>query len=284
MFRVLVDNLSTLALAFILALFIWVVAVRESNPIIEGVFNEPIAIKVLNQPDNTMITNTPQTEMEVVIRGPKQEIDTLQPDNFYAVIDLGSISFGGANVPVSVSVDNDLVSITEQTPELVYIVLEEFRRLTLPITTTITGSPALGHIAGDPIVEPDSVIVEGAASKVDPIDSARITLSIQDAQETVNDTATVRLRDANNRPITGITSDPAQVSISIPITKSAEYAELFVTLDLTGTIASGYHLANYSIDPERIVIFGRPEIVSSLPGFISTTPLDVTGANSDMIK
>lgn len=284
MFRAVIDNLSTLALAFILAIFIWVVAVNESNPIIEQTFKEPIAVKLLNQPNATMITNTPQTNIEVMVRGPKQEIDTLEQDNFRAAIDLSAIDYGGADVPVSVSIDNDLVSITDQSPKSIFIQLEEYRRITIPISPTITGSPTLGHIAGEPEVEPDSVVVEGAASKVDPVKSALASMSIQDSQETVNDMVTVRLRDANNRPVVGVTYDPLQVSITVPITKSAEYAELFVTLDLTGTIAAGYHLADYSLDPERIVIFGRPEVVSSLPGFISTMPLDVSGADSDMIK
>ncbi len=292
MIRWLVDNLSTLGLAFVLALFVWLVAVQETNPIVEQPYRDPIPVVILNQPSGTVFTDSlglnlakiPEYSVEVIVRGPKQTLDALPLDNFAAVVDLADVPLGGADVPVTVISADSLVSIVEQSRDKIFFRLEQFRRVTLPIVPAITGSPALGHVAGEPIIEPAEVTVEGPAPKIDPVDTAHLRLSIEGAQETVQETAFVQLRDANNRLLTGFDTERLQVQVTIPITKSDEYAELFVTVNLTGTISAGYRLADYSVDPQRVTIFGRPEIVSQLPGFVSTFPVDVTGANGDLLR
>ena len=284
MFRWLLDNTSSLILALILAIFVWFVAVQETNPIVEQLYEEPIPVVMLNQPSNSVLTNDPKDTIEVTVYGPRQTLAALQPDDFDAVIDLSAVSLGGAEVPVAVTVDNPLVRIVQQDVDSIFVQLEEFRRITLPITPTVIGVPALGHVSGDPLVEPAVVTLEGPASKVDPVVGAWVQVSIKDDQETVQGSVTVRLRDANGRLVSGIEPDPPDVLITVPITKSDEYAELFVTVNLTGTIATGYRLADYSVDPQRITIFGPPAVVSALPGFISTVPVDVSGADADLIQ
>ena len=284
MFRWLVENLSTLALSFFLALFIWFVAVRETNPIVEQSFRESISVRMLNQPAGTMITNTPETDIEIVLRGPRQEIEALSKDDFDAVIDLSTVPFMGAEVPVVVTVANSLISIVEQDKESIFIRLEEFRRVQIPINPQVSGSAALGYVVGRPVVDPLFVTVEGAASKVEPVARAEAKVSIDGAQQTVSETTTVRLRDEDYRLLSGINPTPLEAFVTVPITKSDEFAELFVTVDLTGTIATGYRMADFSVDPQSIFIYGRPEVVSSLPGFISTAPVDLSGADTDLTR
>ncbi len=140
MFRWLVDNLSTLALAFILALFVWFLVIRETNPIVEEPYLGSVSIVLLNQPAGSQVVNNPEDTVKVVVRGPRQEIEALQADDFSAVIDLSTISFGGVEVPVVVSIDNHpLISVIEQDVERIFIRLEEFRHYTLPITPTLVG-------------------------------------------------------------------------------------------------------------------------------------------------
>jgi YbbR domain-containing protein len=283
-FRWLIDNLSTFALAFILAVFVWVVVNRETNPILDVPLVEPVPIVMLNQPAGTQVTNSPEDSIRVVVRGPKLEVDTLQPENLSAVIDLSLIDYRGVDVPVQVSVDNPLVSVVEQDIESVYVRLEEFRHFSVPITPTIVGVPALGHVSGEPTIEPSSVTVEGPASMLDQIDSAWARVSIEGERESVHQSVTVWLRDENERSVLGVDPSPSQVWITVPITKSEEYAELLVSVNLTGTVATGYRLANFSIDPQKITIYGPPEVITKLPAFLSTDLVDISDADTDITQ
>jgi YbbR domain-containing protein len=278
------SNLSTLALAFVLAVFVWFVAAQETNPVVEQAFPERIPISLINQPAGVVLTNDPVTDVEVVVYGPRQTLDGLKVTDFRAVVDLADVPQGGANVPVTVSVGDPLVRIVEQKTESIYIELEPFAQLEMVVTPVVVGSPALGHVVGTPSVEPSTVVLEGAASLVNPVEIAQIRVSVEGARETVRETTTVQLRDALGRVVSGFASEALQVTVTVPITKSEEYAELFVTVNLTGTLASGYRLADYAADPQRVTIYGPPEIVATLPGFVSTLPIDVTNASSDLIQ
>ena len=284
MLRWLAENVTTLILAFVLALFVWFVAIQETNPVVEQAFRESIPIAMLNQPPGSLLTNTPDTTVDVVIKGPQQEVDALVVDDFHAAVDLADILYGGVEVPVVVTVNNSLVSIVEQDTKSIYVNLDEYRRVSLPIEPLLTGAAALGYIVGEPELEPSEVILEGAAIRVDQVVRAEVRLSIDGSQETVQETVAVRLRDANGRLLTGLDPQPSDISVTVPITKSDEYAELFVTVDLTGTIAAGYRLADFSVEPQRVVIYGRPEVVAELPGFVSTVPVELTGADADFLQ
>lgn len=284
MLRWLIDNLSTLFLAFILALFVWFVAIREVNPVVEVPFEEPVPIAMINQPAGTQITNTPEAEVEVVVRGPRQEIDKLSVDDFSAVIDLSSVPLDGAHVPIRIEVSNELVTIVSQDIDDITIRLEEYRQLVLPLTATVVGVPALGHVSGTVQLEPDTVSVEGPASLVDQVETATVRVSIEGERGTVRELVAVRLRDSNNRSLLGIDSVPAEIWATVPITQSDEYAELLVTLNMTGTVATGYRLANFSVDPQKVTVFGPPEVVAQMPGYIRTDLVNIAEADSDITQ
>jgi YbbR domain-containing protein len=278
------NNLSTLALAFILAVFVWFVAAQETNPIVEQGFPERIPIQMINQPAGVVLTNDPARSVEVVVYGPRQTLADLGLEDFRAVVDLSRAELGGANVPINVSVDDPLVTIVDRDFESIFVQLERFEQEIFAITPIVVGSPALGHVVGAPVVEPSEVVLEGPASIVDPVENAEVRISVEGARDTVQETAIVQLRDELGRQLTGFPVDTLQVAVTVPITKSDEYAELFVTVNLTGTIASGYRLADYAADPQRVTIYGAPEVVSTLPGFVSTFPVDVTDASMDLIR
>jgi YbbR domain-containing protein len=281
-FRWLINNLGTLALSLVLALFVWFVAVREANPIIETVYAESIPIQLLNQPLGTLMINTPERVLRATVRGPKTEIDALSVSDFEALIDLSSVALGGADVPVVVVVKNPLVSLMGQSPSTVYVQLEEYRRLTLPVDLKLSGVPSLGYIAGDAEVEPFEVTVEGAASKVSPIAAAQVELNIEGISDSVSRKLSVRLSGMDGRLISGVTPNPSEVLVTVPVTKSDEYAQVLVTANLSGSIASGYRLAGFSVIPDRVMIRVRPEVISTLPASIQTEVVDISGASGDL--
>ena len=50
MLRRLLNNVSSITSALVLAIVVWVVAANEENPIVQDVFSEAIPIEIINQP------------------------------------------------------------------------------------------------------------------------------------------------------------------------------------------------------------------------------------------
>ncbi|MEN8097871.1 MAG: CdaR family protein [Chloroflexota bacterium] len=284
MIRWFVRNLGTMVLALILAIVVWIVAAQEENPIVARELSEPVPILYANLPDGVVISNNPPIEMKLGVYGPEKTLDALQISDFIIEVDLASVPYGGIQVPLQISVDEPHVKVTSQQYETVEVVLEEYRTRSIPVDVILVGSVAIGHVAGEATIDPDAILLEGPSSVLDPVHKAEIRVSIEGARETIQETSLVQLRNKEGLQLTGFDVADLQVSATVPITKSDEYTELFVTVDLSGTIASGYRLTDYKADPTKVTIFGAPDVIAALPGFVSTEPVDVTNADVSLTR
>ena len=50
------DTLGTIAIALVLAILVWAVALNEVNPIQEKTFAQPVPITLINTPPNMILT------------------------------------------------------------------------------------------------------------------------------------------------------------------------------------------------------------------------------------
>jgi YbbR domain-containing protein len=71
--------------------------------------------------------------------------------------------------------------------------------------------------------------------------------------------------------------------VRIPIELSIRYRPLVVKVVLTGEYAPGHRITEISVDPSSVTVFGAPGIVAALPGFIETEPIDLEGAQADVV-
>jgi YbbR domain-containing protein len=89
--------------------------------------------------------------------------------------------------------------------------------------------------------------------------------------------------DENNQIIAGLGLNPAEVSVTLPISQQGGYRDLAVKVVVSGQVASGYRLANISVFPPVVTVFsGDPALVNSLPGALETQPLDLENANDEV--
>jgi len=76
---------------------------------------------------------------------------------------------------------------------------------------------------------------------------------------------------------------PEIVNVHIPIERSSYYCSLGVKVVLEGEVAPGYRVTNVSVEPPEVTVFGTPDVIEALPGSIETEPIDVEGAQADVI-
>jgi YbbR domain-containing protein len=75
------------------------------------------------------------------------------------------------------------------------------------------------------------------------------------------------------------------VKVTQPISQRGGYRNVVVKVASTGQVASGYRLTNISVFPPTVTVFSsNPQLVERLPGYVETSPLDLTGVKDDIDK
>ena len=88
MIRWLLGNLGLVLLALIVAVVVWVAAEWDDDPILEDEFDQPIPVKVINQPPGTYLVDGWQQDVSVRLQAPQSVWEQLEPGQFTAILDL----------------------------------------------------------------------------------------------------------------------------------------------------------------------------------------------------
>jgi len=279
------ENIASALLALILALLVWVAAVNEQNPMISGVFGEPIPVEVVNKPEGLDFVNPTQiTEyVQVSIRAPRSVWNTLKGADFHALVDLAGLKEGTHDLPITVKCAEPAVRVESVQPSRMTIRLERVVEKVFEVKVRIMDDPALGYEARTPTVEPPTVKVIGPASRVAQVQSVVADVYLRRTKTSIQRDIVVSARDAQDNPVALLTAiEPSQVSVTVPVEQKLGYRDVSVSVIRKGQVARGYRITGISVDPSIVTIVGSPLAVSQLPGYVETLPLDITGATSDI--
>ena len=280
----LIRNLSALALALVLAVAVWISAVTSADPDEVRVFPHPIALEVVGQdPGLVIIGKLPET-ISLKLRAPRSVWDKLSAtDNpISAVVDLSGLSAGAHTLEVKIQKRVAPVQVISISPQNIDLDLETLATKTFPISLAIRGEVPVGFQAGAPEMDVKQVTLSGPSSLIDQVRRVQTDLSIAGIRQDVQTSFPLRVLDANGLVISGLTVNPENVQIHIPITQQGGYRDIAVKVVVRGQVAGGYRLTNISVFPPILTVYSRqPELVNELPGFVETEPLNLDGASQD---
>jgi len=274
------DRLGTLLLALILAVVVWVVSVQQENPVQITTLTD-VPVEVLNLPETLVFADNGANEIRTVdvrIRAPRSVIETLTIHDLDASIDLNDAQPGRQEVEVRVERQDSSVDIINKLPEAVVVRLENVVEKEVPVFTNIIDSPPFGYVAAEPIVTPTMLLVSGPQSQVETVQRAEVTVRLQDANSDVSVAQLVTLRDSNGAVVTGVIVKPRTVSVVVPIEQKQGFAEKSVRPIILGQPAANYTQTGITVDPTTVTLFGDPETLAQMPGFVETTPININDA------
>jgi YbbR domain-containing protein len=283
--RGLFENLLSAVLALLLALFIWVAAVREQNPMVRGLFSEPIPVEVLNKPAGLDFLNPAQiTEyVQVLVRAPQSSWDDLKAASFQASVDLSDLTEGMHDVPIEVRCSDPIVRIEGSQPGRISVRLERIQERVFEVKVRIMDDPALGYEARTPMIDPPTAKVIGPVSKVSQVQTVVADIYLRRTKTTVERDVVLTARDAQDNLVSLLTSiDPVQVAVTIPIEQKLGYRDVSVSVIRKGQVARGYRITGITVDPSVVTIIGSPLTVSQMSGYVETLPVDISDATSDV--
>jgi YbbR domain-containing protein len=279
-------NIGTLLMAFILSMVVWISAVVAADPNIEQALNRAVTLEVEDLQPGLLIMNDIPVQVRLTLNAPNSRWRVLNgdPRSTRAWIDLEGLGPGEHLVDVNVQTVISPVRVVNRDPAEVLVVLEPEVMLTSPIELVVEGEPALGYMAAASTIEPAEVTITGPTSQVEQVDVIQAYLEISGERQTVEANLPLRALNADGEEVDGITLTPASVSVVQPITLLGGYRNVIVRVDTQDTSpAPGYRLTNIVVTPPSVILFSSdPRLVETLPGYIETQPLDLTGIEEDI--
>ncbi len=278
-------NLSSLILAFILAVIVWVSAVTATDPSQERSFQVPI--EPIGQDTNVIRINEIPDTLDLTLYAPNSLLDEVEQSNgnLRAWVDLTGLGEGSHTVPVEYQVPENIqpVRVVDASPRTVSISLEATISRTLPIEIEVRGEPALGYQIEDAIWSHQEVTISGRSSQVNKVARVPVTLDIDGITETIERTFSLRPVDAEGNVVSDVTLNPERVSVTQPVSLQGGYRNVVIRVTTRGTVADGYRTTNITPTPSSVLVFSDdPSLVESLPGYVETEPVDLTGATDDI--
>jgi len=281
--RPLLIDLSSALIALILALTIWVVALREQNPMVQDHFPQGIPIEVVNKGEDLLILGDFKEEVTLLIRAPQKVWGDLGAEEFHAYIDLADLGVGTHEVPVKVQ-HPGTVRVVEKSPDVVSITLDKAARRSFRVGVNILGEVPVGYKYGVPVVTPSQVVVSGPQSLVDQVEAVVIDLQLRGEKATIEKAFEPWPQNRIGSTVSGVEISPPQVMVQLPIEQESGYRDLSVKVVPEGTVASGYWISDIRVDPSTVTVYGEPQRVSQLLGFVETEPVDVEGAKTNLTR
>lgn len=269
-------HVSSLVLSLLLAVLVWIAAVREQNPPREADYDQNIPIEVIPPAAGLVTMDSLPAVVRLRLLAPNSSWSTLTQAKFKALLDLSKLSEGFNDVPVQVNVSDSQVKIVNQTPKDVSITLQAEQTVSMTIQTEVMDTPPIGYMYLTPVVSPTVVTVTGPVSLISQADKAISEIFVRAAKETVKRTSEVVIRNRDDQTINGLKLNPATVQIVLPIEQRFGYKDVSVSAVIKGQPASGYWVSNISITPAQLTIVGNPQVLGSIPGFVETAPIDVS--------
>ncbi|NOZ05038.1 MAG: hypothetical protein GXP41_01620 [Chloroflexi bacterium] len=282
-----VDQLGSFVLSLLLATIVWVVAVNQQNPLRIGSFPDAgLTIEVTNIPENLVLVNKLEQREVLELRAPADSWQRLEVADVRAFVDLAGLGPGLHEVKVQVELADPQINILRQLPDRVAVRLDTVTEKVLPVHVEIIDptSVPLGYVMQPPVSEPPTITVRGPRTQVEQIVRAEATVLISGSKSPVTEMRPITLRDGSGNIVDGPKSDPARVSIQVPIGQRTGYREVSVRASISGTVASGFWISNIAVQPQTVTVVGNPEIVAQLSGFIGTQPIDVSDAQKTISR
>jgi len=274
-------NITSLILSLLLAIVIWTSAVTSANPNIETELTIPLEV-IQPATDIAIVDPLPET-VTIKILAPESIILQLEEDNpLAATINLTDIEAGTYRFLVQVSIPDQLkpIRILEQSPKQLELKVSNLISKSFSISIQTEGEPAIGYKTGGLEWDQVLVTVTGQETRVNQISTVVGILDISDARETISADLKIEAKDENGVPVDAVTVAPDIIHVNQVISLQGGYRNVAVNVTTAGIVEPGYRFTSITPAPPTVMVFSEdPQLVEQLPGYVNTTPLDLTGVD-----
>lgn len=282
--KLITNNFGLKILAVVFAVVLWMVVVNTEDPERTQVFTVPVSIEnadyLTGMGKTYEILNS--NEISFRVTGKRSIIEELSESDFTATANMENINEDMTTVPVTVTASrySSQIEISKINTAL-KVSVENLITNQFEIEVVTEGTPASGCYIDRTRVTPEKVTVTGAQSVVEQIASARVTVNVEGAEESIATNGDIVLLDENGNVISqerlSLNRTVAAVDVAVMMGKSVP-----IKFETTGEPASGYRYDGVNSTVSSVRVTGPTEILDSLEELtIKSAQLDMEGANKD---
>jgi YbbR domain-containing protein len=241
-----------------------------------------VPIERIRQPANvTLLADIPPVT-SIRYRAP---IDVLlSPSSFAATVDLSRVTAQTGGPPVAVPVTlislDQRVQIVDFQPREVQVQLDPVAERSLPVTVTV-GTVPDGISVGPRQIEPATVTIRGASSRVGSVSQVVARVSVDASALNVDSDVELVAVDGNGNEVPNVEIDPERVRVRIAVARELATVTLPVVPIFSGQPAFGYRINAITVEPLVVTVSGEAATVARLDS-APTLPISVEGRTTDL--
>lgn len=275
--------------AVLISVLLWVVvhmdsqnnAPTSSSPITKDVSINNVSVTVNYDKDQYNIVSMDPPEVTVLLSGTNEAaLKKMNTNTFKIEADLTDRGAGTHSVVLravgTTSIIPSAVHV-EIVPQTVRVVLEEKQKKEVPVVINVTGTPAPGYKAGQPVIKPNRVHVTVPSSMLDQVESARAEVSVDKATGVVSKQVKLVAYGKDGKPIDGTVS-PQVVDVEIPITNP--FKTMPLPIKTVGRPAAGYAVASLQQKIDQVTVYAPQDVLDKLD-FYDGLQVDLNGLTED---
>ncbi len=251
-------------------------AVSQNTQVFPGV----IQVRVVNQPDRTVMLTSPEPVTQVRYFAPSGVL--VGTSTFSATVDLSGMTPTGGVVSVRIQVTSvdGRVRVLGYEPAFASIQLDPLVSEVVPVKVE-HGTVPDGLTLGDTEVDPPNVVITGPKSVVDQVVAARADVQIQPSGIDVDQNVKLVPVDVLGNAVSPVDVTPATARVAIPVFSDRQTRTLPVNAVLAGTPAAGFEIASITVQPLAAAVAGDADQLAQLVR-VDTEPVLLTGVSSDL--
>lgn len=229
----------------------------------------------------------PESEQTITleIRARRRVLARLDPSKIRIQADLSDItSTGEHSVSYTIYYPNGItrnsITILNASSYMARAEIGELYSRDVDVRCALVGTVADGYIAGEVQLQPETLEIRGVQEEVDRVAYAKVTLSVDNASETVSQALDYQLYDADDQLIEdrkNLHATVEQVQVTLPVNVEKELPLLVNFVESAGVRKANLE---YTITPSSITVSGAAEILKNVDAItLDTLELaDLTGA------
>ncbi|MCL5075891.1 MAG: CdaR family protein [Chloroflexi bacterium] len=272
-------QLSWILLAIGLSTIMWGIVTNQLNPEVSDVF-QGIPVRVDNLPAGLVVRGEVQG-VDVRIVAPQDVMKRLTRNEIQAYVDASKAGPGIQELPVRAEVAYFQAHVDDTQPSKVAVQLSVVKKKDIPVKVNLLGNVPFGYTQKLPRVAPEQVTVSGPEDAVKAAVAAVIDIRLDGVTSSISQLFKPVPQDGYGGDVKDVSLNPESVLVEMPIEREVGYKTVPIVPQVVGVPALGYQVVGVMSDPTSITVVGDPKALDGL-SFLTTTPIDVTGASRDM--
>ncbi len=269
-------------LALVIASLLWLQASSEQSPFMEKTLND-VPVRLQNVEEGyTVVGEVEPVAVDVTISGSQNLIAGIASRDLNVYVDLSDKEDGTHTLPIR-AMEPTGIQVTEIAPLEANVTVEEIVRKEFTVSIIQQGLPSLGYSIGNVTFEPEEVSIEGAKSIIESIKNAAVVVDVNNVTDSFERNVPVNVFDESGSVVQDVNVIPQTVTVSIEVVQAQVEKEVSVKPSLVGEPAEGYRIIEIDLEPRVVLITGSEEIIDEISS-LSTTPIEIQGAESDIEK